>query len=70
MISKNLMKYVAYIQSTGGQPTLSEFDEDWEPIGPMLRADLILAEAITEVSGRVILTDKAKQMLDDHDSEA
>jgi len=46
-------KYLDYIKNTGGSPKISEFDEDWEPIGPLLRKDMAKAGLITEVDGRL-----------------
>ncbi|MBF0102058.1 MAG: hypothetical protein HQK77_14240 [Desulfobacterales bacterium] len=33
-------KYIDYITNTGGSPTIQQFDEDWEPIGEMVRRDM------------------------------
>jgi len=33
-------KYLEYITNTGGSPTIAMFDDDWEPIGPRVRADM------------------------------
>lgn len=40
-------KYLDYIRNTGGVST-DQFDEDWEPIGPMVRRDLVNAGLITQ----------------------
>ncbi len=40
-------KYVDYINNTGREPLpVAMFDEDWEPIGPMIRADMVKADLI------------------------
>jgi hypothetical protein len=41
-MSDYLQKYLDYIDNTGGV-TVEQFDEDWEPIGPMVRHDLFAA---------------------------
>jgi hypothetical protein len=47
MIPKHLEKYVEYIRNTGQRPlAVAAFDEDWEPIGPMVRADMMKADLI------------------------
>ena len=40
-------KYLEYIDNTGGEPTIEQFDEDWEPIGPIVRMDMIEAGVAT-----------------------
>ena len=52
---KYLDQYVEYINNTGGSPTVEQFDEDWEPIGPMLRRDMLVAGLITEDNGVIRL---------------
>jgi hypothetical protein len=40
-LNPRLAKYVDYINNTGQQPlSIEAFDEDWEPIGPMVRSEL------------------------------
>lgn len=44
---KHLHKYVDYINNTGRKPLpISAFDDDWEPVGPMIRADMQAAGLI------------------------
>lgn len=34
--------YIKYLRNAGdGSVSISAFDEDWEPIGPRVRADLV-----------------------------
>jgi len=40
-------KYLEYIDNTGGSPTIEQFDEDWEPIGPLVRSDMVLSGVAT-----------------------
>lgn len=38
---KHLVKYLQYIVNTGMNPiAVALFDEDWEPIGPLVRHDM------------------------------
>ncbi len=46
-------KYLEYIKNTGGNPKVSEFDEDWEPIGPRVREDMKRIGLVVEVDGRL-----------------
>lgn len=48
-----LQEFVDYIANTGGGPTLEQFDEDWQPIGPKVRADLKAARMTVELDGRI-----------------
>lgn len=34
-------KYLQYIKNTGGKPSVSQFDDDWDPIGVFVRKDMI-----------------------------
>ena len=51
-------KYLQYIKNTGGSPKIEEFDDDWEPIGPMVRKDMKHAGLIEEKDGRVFIVKK------------
>ncbi len=51
-----LQKYVAYIKNTGRVPLLTAwFDEDWEPIGPTVRAEMVKHGLIEETSEGILL---------------
>ena len=40
-------QYIEYINNTGQVPlATAAFDEDWEPIGPRVRADMVKADLI------------------------
>lgn len=53
---EHLKKYVQYIRNTGRVPLKVEhFDDDWEPIGPMVRRDLLAADMIKEVGGGIVI---------------
>jgi len=42
-----------YIRNTGGSPKVQWFDDDFEPIGPNLRADMLALGLITEQDGLI-----------------
>lgn len=46
---------IEYIKNTGGNPEVAWFDEDHEPIGPMLRDQLIKAGLIRIAGDRIEL---------------
>jgi len=54
-------KYVEYIRNTG-QPVLacSAFDDDWSPVGPMIRRDMEKNDIIEQAAGGLMLTRKAE----------
>jgi hypothetical protein len=53
---QHLKKYLEYIRNTGGV-TPAQFDDDWEPIGPTLRAEIVPRFASPkDGSGRLTLT--------------
>lgn len=55
MMRPELVRYLKYVKNTGGSATIAIFDDDWEPIGPQLRAEL-MPTYIEEVSGELRLT--------------
>ena len=48
-------KYLEYIGNVDGGPLIEWFDEDWEPIGPVLRKQMKQAGLIYEKDGRVFV---------------
>ncbi len=51
-MTNKLLEYVDYIRNTGRVPLpIVMFDEDWEPIGPRVRADLVAAGLVAETEG-------------------
>ena len=40
MENEKFQKYLDYIANTGGKPKIVWFDDDWEPIGSMVRKDM------------------------------
>lgn len=59
-IQPHLLQYLQYIINTGGTATVAGFDDDWEPIGPMVRRDL-MPRWIAERDGKLVLTDEGKK---------
>lgn len=55
-IAPHLIQYLKYIQNTGGMANVAAFDEDWEPIGPRLRGDLMPKYIVENGSGKLELT--------------
>jgi hypothetical protein len=58
----DLKQYLEYIVNTGGYATVAGFDEDWEPIGPMLRREL-MPRWLAEENGKLVLTEAGKLAL-------
>lgn len=54
-------KYLEYITKTGGSPKVEWFDEDWEPIGPGIRARMEIEGLIYEKDGCLYLTEPTPQ---------
>lgn len=51
-VPAHLQKYIDYIRNTGHVPLENaKFDDDWEPIGPMVRAELKKHRLIEEWGG-------------------
>jgi hypothetical protein len=48
-----LQKYVDCIKNAGESYTISQFDDDWEPIGPTVRKDLVKAGLVEEIDGKL-----------------
>ncbi len=45
--------YKKYLEAIRYNPTVAQFDDDWEPIGPKVRADLLTAGLIEEREGKL-----------------
>lgn len=61
---KHLIQYCRYIVNTGGNATIVGFDDDWEPVGPMVRRDLIPKYAVENADGKLELTDAGRALLE------
>lgn len=56
-------KYVQYIKNTRMVPLpVAFFDNDWDPIGRMVRADLEKAGLIRQTDGGILLTAKGEAL--------
>lgn len=56
----HLKQYTGYLRNAGGSVTLAQFDDDWEPIGPMVRADLRKYKMAEEKDGRIYPKDQSQ----------
>lgn len=58
-MSEYLKQYLQYLDNTGhaddGLP-IAAFDDDWEPVGPMVRRDLLGKRWTAETGGKIFLT--------------
>jgi len=52
--------YVEYIENAGN-PTPAQFDDDWEPAGPMLRRTMTEDGLIQVRDGRMYLTETGRK---------
>lgn len=48
-------KYKQYLKNVGGPITTEVFDTDWEPIGPMIRQQMIIDGITYESDGKIEL---------------
>ncbi len=62
-IAKHLIQYLQYVQNTGGNATVAGFDDDWEPIGPTLRKDLMPTYIFEKSDGKLALTEAGRAEL-------
>ena len=53
---QDLKKYLEYVRNTGGQATINNFDDDWEPIGPMVRQEIIPRYVVEDANHNLVLT--------------
>lgn len=55
-VPAHLQKYVDYLNNVGQSvfPT-ADFDEDWEPVGPTIRAEMLKFRLIEEDMGAMAL---------------
>jgi hypothetical protein len=61
MVNDLKKRAVEYIRNTGETATIAQFDDDHEPIGPMLRQDI--REYFSVVDGVMKLTDAGRSAL-------
>lgn len=59
-MAEHLQKYLDYIRNTKRVPLKTEwFDEDWDPVGPMVRSQLVEAGLITVESDGIRIVEKS-----------
>jgi hypothetical protein len=56
-IRKDLIQYLQYVQNTGGNATVATLDDDYEPIGPMVRKELMPKFMFETSEGKLALTE-------------
>ena len=55
-VPSRLQRYVDYIRNTGQKPLpTAAFDDDWEPIGPMIRKEMTALGLIYETGAHSAL---------------
>lgn len=60
----HLKGYVEYIRNTARVPLPVElFDDDWEPIGPLVRAEMIAAGLVECTPSGLTLTERGAAMM-------
>jgi len=52
----HLKKYLQYVVNTDGNASIDDFDDDWEPIGPLLRSELVPVYMVAGENGKLKLT--------------
>lgn len=53
-IRPGLVQYLQYVHNTGGC-TAAQFDDDWDPIGPMLRAELVPKYLVEDMTDKQLM---------------
>ena len=48
-------RYIEYIKNAGGTPKTAWFDDDFEPIGPKIRSQMLEEDVTRECDGKVFL---------------
>jgi hypothetical protein len=61
-MNDNIRNACQYISNTGESVTAAQFDDDNDPIGPLLRRD-IMPKYVTEVGGILKLTDEGRKAI-------
>ena len=64
-MSAHLKEFAEYIVNTGRRPLAVDlFDDDWEPNGPKIRAEMEAAGLLEQSLGGLALTDKGESLAD------
>jgi hypothetical protein len=53
----DLKRALEYVRNTGGNATVANFDDDHEPIGPLLRKEIMPVFVMEDGDGKLMLTD-------------
>jgi hypothetical protein len=61
--NSTLVKALQYIKNTGGGATWEDFDDDHEPVGPLLRKDIPENFVRTDDKGKLFLTKEGEDAL-------
>jgi len=62
-MNDNIKRAVEYIRNTGESVNAAQFDDDNEPVGPLLRADVVPKYASPDAQGILKLTDAGRALL-------
>lgn len=65
-LTRMALNALQYVVNTNGNATVAIFDDDHDPIGPSLRAELMPA-FVAEVNGRLRLTPAGEEALEGRD---
>jgi len=58
-VRQDLLKYLQYVENAK-VATIENFDEDWEPVGPMVRGELMPALIAVSETGALHLTEAGR----------
>lgn len=59
----DLKRALEYVRNTGGNATVAHFDDDHEPIGPLLRKEIMPAFVMVDGNGKLMLTEAGENEL-------
>lgn len=62
-VSEHQKQYLQYVVNAGGNATVATLDDDFEPIGPMIRRDLMPTFMVEQDDGKLALTDAGREAL-------
>lgn len=63
MENKRFQKYTDYIKNTGGEPKVSWFIDDWEPIGAIVLNDMLKEGLIDITVGTISKGDEEQRIV-------
>lgn len=62
-VTEHQKQYLQYVINAGGNATIATLDDDFEPIGPMIRRDLMPTFITESPAGKLVLTDAGRATL-------